>query len=93
MSDKIDKILEKVTQLQIDAAMIKKDSAQNTKDLAEHIKRTNLLEARMEQHAEHHEAQLEEALLPIRSARFLAKVAAGVTTLLAIFKIVKDYVI
>lgn len=48
MSEKIDKILDIVTEIKIDQAEMRKDVSQNTDDLAEHIRRTNLLEGKLQ---------------------------------------------
>ena len=84
--DKVDKILEKVTQVQIDLAVIKKDVSTNTKDLTHHVKRTDSLEVRIEQHASHHEAQLEVALQPIKWVKATFKILAGLAVILGILK-------
>lgn len=48
MDAKLDKILETVTEIRIDQVGIKKDVSQNTDDLHIHIKRTNILEGKLQ---------------------------------------------
>ena len=89
MSDidkKLDKILDEVSDLKVGQAVIEKDVAQNTKDLSTHIKRTNLLEDRIEQHSTYHESQLEEALIPIRWIKITIKVLAAATVIAGLLK-------
>ena len=59
----------------------------NTEDLAEHIKRTNALETKQEAHEVHVHTQMSEALLPIKSFKFLTKLAGGMLTLAAVLKL------
>jgi hypothetical protein len=64
--EKLDKIMDKLVEVSISVAEIRKDVARNTDDLAEHIKRTDLRIELIEQEAKAHNAKLEEALTPIR---------------------------
>ena len=86
IDEKLEKILEKVNSLSTDSALIKKDVGQNTRDLSTHIKRTNLLEERMEQHATYHEKQLDEALIPIRWIKTSLKILAAAAVITGLLK-------
>ena len=86
LEQKVDKILDKVGEIQVDNAILRKDVSQNTKDLSEHIKRTNLLETRIEQHSTYHEKQLEEALIPIRWIKVTFKILAAAAVITGLLK-------
>ena len=86
IDEKLDKMLDKINSLHTDTALIQKDVGQNTKDLAFHIKRTNLLEERMEQHAAYHEKQLDEALIPIRWIKITLKILAAAAVIAGLLK-------
>lgn len=43
-----DKILHTLTEIKVDVAEIKKDVSVNTEDLSEHIRRTNILESKLQ---------------------------------------------
>lgn len=58
----------------------------NTEDLATHIKRTDLIEARIEQQDRVNSAKLDEALLPIKAFKFMAAMAAGGAAIYGLFK-------
>lgn len=47
MKEKLDKLLEVQTEIRVDVAGIKKDVGRNTKDLSEHIRRTEVAEERI----------------------------------------------
>lgn len=75
MSDKLDRILEHVTQLRVDTASIQKDVEKNTEDLSEHIRRTNILEK-----------QMNTALLPIKFAKVSGAILASIGVLAGLLK-------
>lgn len=84
---KIDKITDKIETLSNLAAKHEVLHKKNTEDLAEHIKRTDKLEDRMEQHSTDHNKKLEEALLPIKAAKFLVALAVGISAIVAVIKL------
>ena len=63
----LDKIVDKQAEMAVTLIV-------NTNSLIKHVKRTDLLEEKVKQHAKHQEKQLEEALIPIRWFKTTAKV-------------------
>lgn len=64
----------------------------NTEDLATHIKRTDLIEARIEQQDKANSAKLDEALIPIKFLKMLVAVSLGGAAILGLFKIIKQVI-
>lgn len=62
----------------------------NTEDLERHIKRTDALEDRMEQHAKAHDGKLEEALLPIRFVKMLVAVSLGSAAIYGLLQLINQ---
>jgi hypothetical protein len=91
--ERIDQNLEKIRDKQEEHSVHLERHTQlhskNSEDLATHIKRTDLLEDRMEAHAKDHDSKLDEALQPIKAFKFLAKFAAGVAAIYGLLKLVK----
>lgn len=85
---KLDKILDKLGEHSVVLAQHGVIHNQNAAQLAQHIARTNALEDHMD--AEHREMKknLDTALLPIKSFKFLTKVAAGIIVLAGILKLI-----
>ena len=79
-SNRIEAKLDKVIDKQQEQAVIQERHSvlheKNSEDLAEHIRRTNILEE-----------QMQTALLPIRASKWLAGVAAAFLTLAAFAKL------
>ncbi len=73
MSDQ--RILEKLDDLIEKVSDIDKTLAVNTELLEIHMKRSQALEDLVEAHRRHTDAQLEEALLPIKTARGIYTIA------------------
>ena len=84
---KLDKVLDKLSEHGELLARHTVLHEKNTDDLDEHIKRTNLLEARIDKQEVSIASKLEEALLPIRSVRWLVKIGAGILTLIAVYNL------
>ena len=88
---KLDKILE--TQIEHSILLSRHTTLheKNTADLEYHIARTNELQNKVERHEVKVDIQMEEALLPIKSIKWLGKVLAGclvvASLIIAILKI------
>ena len=89
IEDKIDKILDTLSDQASTLAKHGVLHEQNAKELATHIARTNALEEHME--AEHRSLnkQLDTALLPIRAAKLLVAVALGLTAIITLYSMIK----
>ena len=85
--DKLDDLNDKLNDQAVVLARHTFLHEKNTEDLAEHIKRTNALETKQKAHEAHVHTQLSEALLPIKSFKFLTKLAGGILTLVAVLKL------
>jgi len=70
-----DRIFEVLTELKVHASVTNERLSHYNLSLDEHIKRTTILEE-----------QMDTALLPIKAAKFIAAVAAGVTAVLGLLK-------
>lgn len=80
--DKLDKVLDKLAESSVTLAVMQKDVSQNTKDLAEHIRRTDLLEARVD----NHESEIQKALAPIKWAQWTLALCVAITTVISAAK-------
>jgi hypothetical protein len=89
IEDKLDKIQDKQSEHSVVLERHSQLHSKNSDDLATHIKRTDLLEDRMEIHAKEHDSKLEIALQPIKAFKFLAKFAAGAASIYGLIKLVK----
>lgn len=58
----------------------------NTEDLAEHIRRTDLIEERLEQQSKEQNIKMDEALLPIKAFKLLTATSVGALSIYALFK-------
>lgn len=81
LESKIDRLLDNSAEQGATLARHEALHERNTASLEEHVRRTDLLEVRLEQHAEAQGKRLDEALLPIKAAKFLLAMAAGVATI------------
>ena len=80
MQDKIDKLIETVSEIKTDIAVMKRDVQENKDNLIVHMKRSDALENHVEEHRKEFDQKLDVALLPIK----LTKVAGKALGLLAI---------
>jgi hypothetical protein len=85
--DKLDLIINKLTDMASDIARIGSHVETNTKDLEEHIRRTNLLEDKLHKSEDRIDSKLEEALMPVRWGKVSAKLAGVVGVLVALWEI------
>ena len=77
LETKIDRVLEKLSEHGEMLARHSELHNRNSDSLDEHIKRSNLLEQKLSRHEEEVGAKLEEALLPIKSIKWLGKILAA----------------
>ena len=80
IDQKLDKIIDKLSEHSEVLAKHGVVHEQNSKELAHHIARTNALETKLEK-------DMEIALQPIKAFKFLTKLAAGIVTLAATLKL------
>lgn len=64
----------------------------NTDQLKEHIRRTEALEEKVELDRTEMSAKIEEALLPIRTARALGRLSAGLAALSTLFVLIYKFI-
>jgi hypothetical protein len=86
---KLDKVQDKQGEHSVHLERHSQLHSKNSEDLATHIKRTDALEDRIEQHSKDQDKKLDQALLPIRAFKFLAKFAAGASAIYGLVKLVK----
>lgn len=71
--DRLDRILDKLTDMAVDIGRMALSVEKNTEDIGEHIRRTDLLEKKLDTYEEKYDDRLEEALLPIRWGKLTLK--------------------
>jgi len=79
VESKLDQIIETLTDIRVTLADHSHIMQRNTEDLAEHIRRTNILETRQEAHGK----DLQEALLPIKALKFVGSLIIGISAVTA----------
>jgi hypothetical protein len=91
MSDKLDKVLLLLTDMARDIGKLTSMTEENTRDLAEHIKRTNLLEdsltetkKELDKKIEICEDGVEEARAPLKWMKITAKVLGAIVAAIAV---------
>jgi hypothetical protein len=85
---KLDKILDKLSE---HSAVLERHGVlheKNAQELEKHIKRTDLLSDHMDAEHKDMKQNLDTALLPIKSFKFLAKLSAGILTLAALYTLI-----
>lgn len=84
---KLDKILDKLGEHSEVLAKHGVIHEQNAAQLATHIARTNALEEHMDLEHREMKKDLETALQPIKTFKFLTKLAAGIITIVTVLKL------
>jgi hypothetical protein len=92
MEEKLDKIFEKISNLSVDVAQMAVSVEKNTQDLAYHIRRTDLLDEKLEKAEETWHTQLEEALVPVRWGKTTFKLLAAAGAIVAIWEAAKNLI-
>lgn len=87
IEQKIDRVLEKLSEHGEILATHGILHEKNSQELEKHIKRTDLLEEHMYEEHNDMKQNLEVALLPIKSFRFLVKVAIGIVAIVGLVKL------
>ena len=87
---KLDRLFEKLSDLAVDVARIATSVESNTDDIAEHIKRTNLLEEKLEKTEEKWHTQLDEALIPIKWGKVTLKLATATGVILGVWQLIQS---
>ena len=88
MENKIDKVLDKLTE---HGELLARHGAiheANSKSLEHHIARTDALEEKLEKEAEKFEKDMQQALLPIKAFKFIVALAAGISTLIVLYNLI-----
>ena len=85
---KLDKVLEKLGEHSVVLAKHGLLHEKNAEELETHIARTNALEEHMDLEHRDMKKQLDEALTPIKSIRFLVKLCAAVATILGLYYLI-----
>lgn len=85
---KLDRILDKLSEHSATLAEHGVLHEKNSDELEKHIKRTDLLSDHMDAEHKDMKKNLDTALQPIKAIKFLVKVAAGILTLVAIYKLI-----
>ena len=88
IDQKLDKVLDKLNEHSVALAQHGIIHEQNADQLATHIARTNALEEHMDLEHRDMKKNLETALLPIKSFKFLVKLGAGILTIAALLKLI-----
>lgn len=81
-----DRIFEILTELKQHAAVTNEKLDWYNKSLDTHIKRTELLEARQDEFEKQTNKQLEVAILPIKSIKWIAGALAAIVAIASAFK-------
>ena len=89
--DRLDVVLQKLTDLAETLGYVKGHVEKNTSDLEEHIRRTNLLEHKLDKSEEKWEDKMEEALVPVRWGKTTLKLVAAGGAIAAIVEILTTY--
>jgi hypothetical protein len=86
--NKLDKIQDDVTEIKVEQATQGRDIARNSSDIAEHIRRTNLLEASLDKHAQENdtfqvsvEEKIREINKPLSAKDLFKYVSVGIGVL------------
>lgn len=79
MDEKLDKIIDKLHEIDVKVERNTVVLGKNADDIAEHIRRTDLLETYIKKREEVVEGQLTEALKPVNWIRITVKVIAGLS--------------
>ena len=86
--DKLDHILDMISDMAETLGYIKGHTERNTDNLEEHIRRTNLLELKLDKSEEKWETKMDEALMPVRWGKITLKILAGCSAVAAIYEII-----
>lgn len=78
IEDKLEKISDKLNDHSTSLAVQEQFLNNFRKDLGEHVKKTTVLEG-----------QMDTALLPIKASKWVLSVAAGITTIIVMFNLIK----
>jgi hypothetical protein len=89
--DRLDVVIQKLTEMAETLGYVKGHVEKNTADLEEHIRRTNLLETKLDKSEEKWEDKMDEALVPVRWGKTTLKIIAGGGAIAAIVEILTNY--
>lgn len=90
--DRLDIIIAKISDLAESVGYVKSHVEKNTKDLEEHIRRTNLLERKLDKTEESWENKMDEALIPVRWGKTTLKILAAGGAIAAIIEILTRFI-
>lgn len=88
IENKLDRVLDRLGEHDTHLVKIDERLGFYNSQLEIHIKRSTMLEDQQVSYESKTNKQLETALLPIKSAKFLVKVAAGILTILTVLKFI-----
>lgn len=91
LETKIDDVIKTLSEQNATLAVHSQLHLQNSKDLEVHIKRTDLLEAMVADNKRNIQEDLELALSPIKTAKFLAKAGAVITGIVSAVMALKHF--